>query len=83
MLRSPRRATRLCAVGDALKAPTTQATIPLPDPYVREAPRKITSDEQSFKAYRTLRDQRAAARYEGRRKIREAKKAEEEANKKK
>lgn len=59
--------------GDALEAPTTRAGIPLPTTYVPEAPRKITSDEHAFKAYRTLRDQRAAARYEGRRKIREAK----------
>jgi hypothetical protein len=43
---------------------------PLPDPYVHEGPRKITDEEREFKAYRALRDGRAQARHEGKRKIR-------------
>ncbi|KAG6381117.1 60S ribosomal protein L13 [Boletus reticuloceps] len=71
------------SVGDDLKAETTRAALSLPDPYVHEPPRKITDEERSFAAYRTLRISRANARYEGVRKIRAAKKEEEEANKKK
>jgi len=71
------------STGDALTAETTRLSIALPDPHVHEAPRKITDEEKSFAAYKTLRNERAFARYEGKRKIREAKKAEEEANKKK
>ncbi|EIW64568.1 60S ribosomal protein L13 [Trametes versicolor FP-101664 SS1] len=71
------------STGDDLSAPTTRATLPIPSPFVREEPRKITEEEREFKAYRTLRDERATARNEGKRKLREAKKAEEEANKKK
>jgi len=69
--------------GDDLTADTTRAPVPLPAPYVHEKPRKITTEERDFKAYRTLRDNRARARHEGKRKIREKKKEEEEANKKK
>ncbi|KAJ2977449.1 hypothetical protein NUW54_g11419 [Trametes sanguinea] len=71
------------STGEELSAPTTRAPLPLPSSFVREEPRKITEEEREFKAYRTLRDQRAIQRNEGARKVREAKKAEEEANKKK
>ncbi|GJE87651.1 60S ribosomal protein L13 [Phanerochaete sordida] len=69
--------------GDDLKAETTRAQIALPNPYVHEAPRKITEEEREFKAYRTLRDEWANAKHEGARKARAAKKAEEDAAKKK
>ncbi|KAG8823370.1 60S ribosomal protein L13 [Serendipita sp. 400] len=69
--------------GDDLKAETTRTQLVLPDPYVHEKPRKITDEERNFKAYRALRDGRAQARHEGKRKARQAKKDEEEANKKK
>jgi large subunit ribosomal protein L13e len=59
--------------GDDLKAETTRVHLALPDPYVHEAPRSITGDEQSFEAYKTLRVARANARYDGVRKIRAAK----------
>ncbi|KAI6162132.1 60S ribosomal protein L13 [Pisolithus thermaeus] len=68
---------------DDLQAETTRTNLLIPDPYVHEAPRKITDEERSFEAYRTLRVSRANARYEGIRKVRAAKKEEEEANKKK
>ncbi|KAI0094812.1 ribosomal protein L13e [Irpex rosettiformis] len=71
------------STGDDLKAGTTRAAVALPNPYVHEAPRKITEDEREFKAYRTLRDGWANARHEGARKARAAKKAEEDAAKKK
>ncbi|CDO71651.1 hypothetical protein BN946_scf184911.g122 [Trametes cinnabarina] len=71
------------STGEELSAPITRATLPIPSPFVREEPRKITDEEREFNAYRTLRDQRAIQRHEGARKVREAKKAEEEANKKK
>ncbi|PFH50814.1 hypothetical protein AMATHDRAFT_75386 [Amanita thiersii Skay4041] len=66
-----------------LKAATTRASIVFPEAYSAEAPRKITSEERQLEAYRTLRIARANARYEGVRKIRAAKKEEEEAAKKK
>ncbi|KAJ8514688.1 hypothetical protein ONZ45_g7801 [Pleurotus djamor] len=66
-----------------LKADTTRAAIPLPDSFVAEAPRKITQEERDFEAYKTLRNARASKRYEGARKVRAAKKEEEEAAKKK
>ncbi|KAK7468826.1 60S ribosomal protein L13 [Stygiomarasmius scandens] len=66
-----------------LKASTTRETLPLPESYPAEPPRKITSDEREFEAYKTLRVARADARYEGARKARAAKKEEEEAAKKK
>jgi len=69
--------------GEDLTAATIRTSLPLPAGTFHEAPRKITEEEQSFEAYRTLRDTRAEARYDGRRKIRQAKKEEEEANKKK
>ncbi|KIM75424.1 hypothetical protein PILCRDRAFT_92141 [Piloderma croceum F 1598] len=71
------------STGEALTTQTTRVTLPLPEAIPHEAPRKITDEEREFKAYRTLRDARANKRHEGVRKIREAKKAEEEANKKK
>ncbi|KAI0655177.1 60S ribosomal protein L13 [Cubamyces menziesii] len=71
------------STGEELTAPTTRSTLPIPSSFVREEPRKITEEEREFQAYRTLRNERAAARHEGARKVREAKKAEEEANKKK
>jgi len=69
--------------GDDLKAKTTHLPIPLPPSTIPEAPRAITEEERKFKAYRTLRDARANKRHEGVRKIRKARKEEEEANKKK
>ncbi|KAK0232959.1 60S ribosomal protein L13 [Armillaria fumosa] len=68
---------------DDLKAATTRAAFPLPESYAAEAPRKITEEERSFEAYRTLRIARTNARHEGARKARAAKKEEEEAAKKK
>lgn len=68
---------------DDLTAATTRAAFPLPESYVAEAPRKITEEERSVEAYRTLRIARANARHEGARKARVAKKEEEEAAKKK
>ncbi len=59
--------------GDDLTAATTRATIPLPPSALPEAPRKITEEEREFQAYRTLRNERATARNEGKRKVREAK----------
>ncbi|KAK0557848.1 60S ribosomal protein L13 [Tilletia horrida] len=61
----------------------TLAAFPLPPASVPEAPRAITSEEKEASAYRTLREARAKHRSEGARKVREAKKAEEEANAKK
>jgi hypothetical protein len=56
-----------------LKADTTRATLPLPEIYPAEQPRKITAEEREFQAFRTLRVARANARHEGVRKIRQAK----------
>jgi large subunit ribosomal protein L13e len=69
--------------GDALKALTTKQSLPLPPAFTPEAPRAITAEEREFNAYRTLRVARSDKRHEGMRKIRKAKKEEEEANKKK
>jgi len=71
------------STGDDLTAETSRTQMVLVDPYVHEGPRKITAEEREFKAYRTLRDSWARARHEGKRKARQAKKEEEEANKKK
>jgi len=71
------------STGDALTAETGRTNLALPDPYVHEAPRKITEEERSFEAYRALRNARADARHEGKRKARAQKKEEEEAAKKK
>ncbi|EED83940.1 60S ribosomal protein L13 [Postia placenta Mad-698-R] len=71
------------STGEELTAPTVRTGLPLTDSYEHETPRKITEEEREFEAYRTLRTERAVARHEGKRKQREAKKAEEEANKKK
>ncbi|KAI0053316.1 ribosomal protein L13e [Auriscalpium vulgare] len=68
---------------EELAAATTRATIPLPAASVPEAPRKITTEEREFDAYKTLRNLRSQQRYEGARKVRAAKKEEEEAAKKK
>jgi hypothetical protein len=56
-----------------LAAPKTRQTLPLPAALVHEEPRKITQEEREFNAYKTLRNNRAEARYEGARKIRAAK----------
>jgi len=69
--------------GDVLKTDIIRVTLPLPESIPHETPRKITDKEREFQAYRALRDARANQRHAGARKIREAKKAEEEANKKK
>jgi len=66
-----------------LKAATTRAAIPLPDGLPAETPRKITSEEREFQAFRTLRMARANQRHEGARKVRAQKKEEEEQAKKK
>ncbi|KIY64210.1 ribosomal protein L13e [Cylindrobasidium torrendii FP15055 ss-10] len=66
-----------------LQAATTRAAVPITNPYVPEAPRKITDEERSFDAYKALRNGRADARFAGARKARAAKKEEEEAAKKK
>jgi len=71
------------STGEDLSAPTTRINVSISDPYEHEGARKITEEEREFSAYRTLRNERAIARHEGKRKVREAKKAEEEANKKK
>lgn len=64
----------LCFIqGDELNAETTPTQLILEDPYVHEEPRKITAEEREFKAYRALRDGRAQARHEGKRKARQAK----------
>ncbi|KAI0361510.1 60S ribosomal protein L13 [Trametes cingulata] len=81
--RNPKKPKKGDSTGEELSAPTTRSNLPLPPAFVPEAPRKITEEEREFQAYRTLRNERAAARNEGKRKVREAKKAEEEANKKK
>jgi hypothetical protein len=56
-----------------LKAATTRDTLPLPEIYPAEKPRKITAEEREFQAFRALRVARANARHEGVRKIRQAK----------
>ncbi|EIN14152.1 60S ribosomal protein L13 [Punctularia strigosozonata HHB-11173 SS5] len=71
------------STGEELTAPTTRTHLPLPDPYVHEAPRKITEEERELDAYVTRRQQRGIARTEGERKAKIAKKEEEEAAKKK
>ncbi|KDQ30861.1 hypothetical protein PLEOSDRAFT_1088565 [Pleurotus ostreatus PC15] len=68
---------------DDLTAETTRAPLPLPTAYPAESPRKITDEERELDAYKTLRHARANKRYEGARKLRAAKKEEEEAAKKK
>jgi len=71
------------STAEDLKADTTRTTLPLPEVYPAEPPRKITTEEREFKAFRTLRIARANQRHEGVRKARAAKKEEEEAAKKK
>jgi len=66
-----------------LTATTTRRTLPLPPAFAPEQPRKISQEEHAFNAYKTLRNKRAESRFEGARKIRAAKKEEEEAAKKK
>jgi len=66
-----------------LKVATTRATLPLPEAHPAEAPRKILPEERKVEAFRTLRIARADQRYAGVRKIRAAKREEEEAAKKK
>jgi hypothetical protein len=56
-----------------LKAETTRATLPLPEAYPAEAPRKIAAEEREFQAFKTLRIARADQRYQGVRKARAAK----------
>ncbi len=58
---------------EELKAATTRSTLPLPEAYPAEVPRKITDEERAFDAYKTLRTTRAHQRHEGARKIRAAK----------
>ena len=61
------------AQGDDLKAPTTRINMGLPPSFATEAPRKITEEERSFEAAKTLRDAKFRARHEGQRKLRAAK----------
>lgn len=56
-----------------LKAETTRVAIPLPTIVTAEAPRKITTEEREFQAFRALRVARANQRHEGARKARAAK----------
>jgi len=81
--RDAKKPKKADSTGADLTASTTATTLPLPAPYEHEAPRKITSEEREFKAYHTLRHHRSEKRHEGSRKARQAKKDEEEANKKK
>lgn len=55
----------------------------LPPAFTHEAPRQITAEEKEFSAFKTLRQARGVARYEGQRKAKAAKRDEEEAAKKK
>jgi len=71
------------STGDDLNVPTTRINLGLPPPFTPEAPRKITEEERNFNAATTLRDAKFRARHEGQRKLRAAKREEEEANKKK
>lgn len=67
-----------------LKSTTaTRFAEPLPEGGLLEKPRKITAEEKEFKAFRALRDARAVQRHAGARKVRQQKKDEEEAAKKK
>jgi large subunit ribosomal protein L13e len=61
------------STGDDLTAATTRAAVPLPAVYKPEGPRKITEEEKEFEAFRTLREERGKARYEGKRKVAAAK----------
>ena len=61
------------AQDDDLNAPTTRINLALPPPFAAEAPRKITEEERSFEAAKTLRDAKFRARHEGQRKLRAAK----------
>ncbi|KAG8689909.1 60S ribosomal protein L13 [Ceratobasidium sp. 395] len=81
--RNPKKPKKGDSTGDDLKAETTRAPVPLPAPFVHEAPRKITAEERDFQAFRALRNARANHRHAGARKVREKKKEEEEAAKKK
>lgn len=63
---------------DAQVIRDVNAAIPIPAGTVAEAPRKIADAERETNAYRTLRNERATARYDGARRVRAAKKAEEE-----
>lgn len=69
--------------GDDLTAHITRSPIALPAFYESEAPRQITSEEKEFNAFRTLRIARADQRNSGKRAIRAAAKAAEEAAAKK
>jgi len=71
------------STGDDLNALTTRINLALPPSATPEEPRKITEEERGFEAAKTLRDAKFRARHEGQRKIRAAKREEEEANKKK
>jgi len=71
------------STGDDLKAPTTRINLAHPPSAIPEGPRKITEEERNFEAAKALRDAKFRARHEGQRKIRAAKREEEEANKKK
>ena len=64
-------------------AKTTLSVLPIPAGITHEAPRAITDEEKEFEAFAALRKARSDARHVGTRKIRAAKKAEEEANAKK
>ncbi|KAG8919893.1 60S ribosomal protein L13 [Tulasnella sp. 418] len=71
------------STGDDLTAPTTRTNLALPPSFTHEAPRAITAEERNVQAYRTLRHEHAWHKNAGVRKIRQLKKEEEEAAKKK
>jgi large subunit ribosomal protein L13e len=81
--RNAKKPKKADSTGDDLTAATTRAAIPLPPSFTHEGPRKITDEEKQFEAFRTLRQERGVARYEGKRKLAAAKREEEEAAKKK
>jgi len=68
---------------EELKSETTRKTLALPPAVIAEGPRKITSEEKEFSAFRTLRNARAEQRHAGAKQARQKKKEEEEAAKKK
>jgi len=72
------------STGDDLTAQTARkinSVLPLPPHYVAEKPRAITSEEQDFNAFTTLRKERSDARLIGVREKRAKAKAEAEAAK--
>jgi len=65
------------------RVPAVAAAFPIPAGIEHEKPREITEEEKEFEAFKALRTARSDARLVGVRKVRAAKKEEEEAAKKK